>query len=169
MAVQKLWSINSIPPVIKYFTQHHFTSHWHTDPKDPCMIYIYLYLADLYGKCREIYIVPPGISIFLPELCFHSPLPLRVWKVSHIQGFPIECSSDEPWHELSDTALTPRSLITSLSPAGNSDELLCVFPFFFVFFVWAFWEFNEPCCPYLKFCYWKNQKTHAVLEEMEGL
>lgn len=37
-------------------------------------IYIYLYLADLYGKCKEIYILSPRISKFLPELLLPQPI-----------------------------------------------------------------------------------------------
>lgn len=133
--------------------------------------YIFTYIWLIYmvnvGKYTSF---PPAFPNSYPNFCFHSPLPLRVWKVSHIQGFPIKCSSDEPWHELSGTALTPSSLITILSLAYNYDELLCVFLCFGL--VWKFWEFNKRLTNAVHtwtFATEKNQKTHAVLEEMEGL
>lgn len=70
MAVQKLWSINSIPPVIKYFTQHHFTSHWHTDPEDPCMIYLPIFVVNVVTYTS----FPPAFPKFLPELLLPQPI-----------------------------------------------------------------------------------------------
>lgn len=98
-------------------------------------IYIFTYIWLIYMvNVRKYTSFPPAFPNSYPNFCFHSPLPLRVWKVSHIQGFPIKCSSDEPWHEMSGTALTPRSLITSLFPRGELWRAAMRFSFLFRFF-----------------------------------